>query len=521
MELHERLDALRSALGAEVFEHPDNFRAALDDFLDEGSASTGEINLLVDAVRLDAYRRMIGMIESGAEPPAAVEAAGALLARERGSADLVGSRWACALLGYAVGRVSAAEVKRYETSPAAPATGATGAGTLANPAAAQDVQGTVPTGASVTGPRGSSSPTPAAAPSAAASRTARTPAPPVTSPYPQYGHEEPGRPRRGRTVLLVGAVAVVAAIMAGVVLWAIGDDPDGQSSPGGPDPGTNEVVAVPESAVVVAETADDGNSRIVSVDVDTGRRTQLTDGPTDRLPTISPDRQTIVYLKTPQFPMASEPYVMAADGGDPHPLFSADSPCTYGTRPAFNPGGDRLAVVCMTAEGDPFGLFVVGLDGQLVAEVETPGLPTTGVTWTADDRIIYSQTGATESAPYSLWSVSPTGGRPARLTTGEGGSSDTYADWSASGILLFLRGREQRFVGDIWTIGRQGVERQWSDDGAITSPTWSPDGSSLTYLADDDSDVKRLWVAPADLSSEPRMVEGLQGAPGPPAWGSR
>ena len=55
MELHESLYALGLRLGREVFEDPDSFRGALDDFLDEDSATTGDINLLVDAVRLGAF----------------------------------------------------------------------------------------------------------------------------------------------------------------------------------------------------------------------------------------------------------------------------------------------------------------------------------------------------------------------------------------------------------------------------------------------------------------------------------
>ncbi|MBA3311070.1 MAG: hypothetical protein H0U28_13640, partial [Nocardioidaceae bacterium] len=55
MELHERLHALGVELGTGVFDDADSFRGALDDFLDEGSASTGDINLLVDAVRLGAF----------------------------------------------------------------------------------------------------------------------------------------------------------------------------------------------------------------------------------------------------------------------------------------------------------------------------------------------------------------------------------------------------------------------------------------------------------------------------------
>jgi hypothetical protein len=106
MELHESLYALGLRLGREVFDDPDSFRGALDDFLDEDSATTGDINLLVDAVRLGAFSSMTSMIGSGAQVTAAVEEAGNRLARDRGSADVAGAQWACAVLGFAIGKVS-------------------------------------------------------------------------------------------------------------------------------------------------------------------------------------------------------------------------------------------------------------------------------------------------------------------------------------------------------------------------------------------------------------------------------
>ncbi len=115
MELHENLYALGLRLGREVFDDPDSFRGALDDFLDEDSATTGDINLLVDAVRLGAFSSMTSMIGSGAQVTAAVEEAGNRLARDRGSADVAGAQWACAVLGFAIGKASDAEVRRYRT----------------------------------------------------------------------------------------------------------------------------------------------------------------------------------------------------------------------------------------------------------------------------------------------------------------------------------------------------------------------------------------------------------------------
>ena len=59
MELHESLYALGRSQGRELFNDADSFRGALDDYLDEDSASTGDINLLVDAVRLGAFQAMM------------------------------------------------------------------------------------------------------------------------------------------------------------------------------------------------------------------------------------------------------------------------------------------------------------------------------------------------------------------------------------------------------------------------------------------------------------------------------
>src|SRR5690606_25779613 len=88
-----------------VLADPDVLRAALEDYLDEQSASTGDLNLLVDAVRLGGLGRLRSASQGGAAPSAAVQAAGDYLARQRGSNDASSAQWACAALGYAVGLV--------------------------------------------------------------------------------------------------------------------------------------------------------------------------------------------------------------------------------------------------------------------------------------------------------------------------------------------------------------------------------------------------------------------------------
>ena len=134
MELHESLYALGRSQGRELFNDADSFRGALDDYLDEDSATTGDINLLVDAVRLGAYQGMMSMLDSGADADRAVSEAGSRLARDRGSADVGGAMWALAVLGYATGKVSDPQVRRYRTQHAsAPAPPPVGPATVLPP----------------------------------------------------------------------------------------------------------------------------------------------------------------------------------------------------------------------------------------------------------------------------------------------------------------------------------------------------------------------------------------------------
>ena len=105
MKLHQALADLARDHGHGLFRDATAFRGSLDDYLDEGQASSGTINLLTDAVRLGALDGMVTMLDSGANPADAVESAGQRLARDRGSADVRGCQWAVAVLGFALGKV--------------------------------------------------------------------------------------------------------------------------------------------------------------------------------------------------------------------------------------------------------------------------------------------------------------------------------------------------------------------------------------------------------------------------------
>ena len=125
MSLHEHLRDLVAHQGPTVADTAETFRAALDDFLTEDEATTGELNLLVDAVRLGAVVRLRSILANGGSPQAAISEAGDGFARDRGTDDLPRCRWAVAVVGYALGLVEAADVP--PTGPQSiPVTQATG-----------------------------------------------------------------------------------------------------------------------------------------------------------------------------------------------------------------------------------------------------------------------------------------------------------------------------------------------------------------------------------------------------------
>jgi hypothetical protein len=205
MDLHDNLYALGLQLGRDVFDDPESFRGALDDFLDEGDASTGDINLLVDAVRLGAFRSMVSILDSGADASRAIEEAGNRLARDRGSADVAGAQWACAVLGFAVGKVADGDVRRYRTQTPGRST--------RTPPAAETMLPTTPPAGPTQGP-------PPAGPTAL----------PGTAGFPGQtsGPGSPGGP---------GGPGGPSAVPPTQTAWSSQPQPGGQPGPSMPGPG--------------------------------------------------------------------------------------------------------------------------------------------------------------------------------------------------------------------------------------------------------------------------------------------
>lgn len=129
---------------------------------------------------------------------------------------------------------------------------------------------------------------------------------------------------------------------------------------------------IPRSAalpaeILVAPLLLGGNLDLHLVDFRTGSvERRLTTAPgEDRNPSISPDRQTIVYVRVADDRPTLR--VMAADGSGDRELFIRPPPgCAQMGRPAWNQvQRDQLAVVCVDERRHPT-LQILGTDGQHV-----------------------------------------------------------------------------------------------------------------------------------------------------------
>ncbi|MDZ5622147.1 hypothetical protein SFC88_14985 [Nocardioides sp. HM23] len=535
MALHHSLRDLVSVRGAGVVDEAEEFRGVLDDFLAEDEATLGELNLLVDAVRLGALRRVLDVMDHGAAPQAAIREAGAALARDRGTDDPTRSCWALASLGFALGKVDESTVRTFLGD-----TGTMSAPSRPVPpiAPAPDPVATGPTTAERPTTEALPDGAPAAAPPAAQPGAAPSPAPPTAAPQPApYAGPVPPvipeqRSSRAGVYLLVLLVALLLGglIATGIILLRSGDDdptasdnPTDETSGSGGEGSGGQQPPLAETEMLVpfkAGTEDDPTSLIYAVDID-GSARPITDGPVDALPTLSPDRRTMTYGEGPA------PFVQIRRDlatGASEPFFPDSGPCAHALRPGWSLDGEQVALVCTGPDETPDGIYVAGADGSDPSLVVDDPLVAGSPTWVSDTEFIFGIKSSTENDAVFTFRRGFADGRPSEpFDVDVTDAQVTHIDWSpeANKLLFLVSPFGGDEVGSVWTVNADGSDAQLVAEGSYLHPVWSPDGSAIgvTVL---EGGTESLAYIPLDDPDDPVIVPGgPAGEVGVPVWGTR
>lgn len=527
MALHDSLRELVAARGAAVVDDATELRGALDDFLGEDEATIGELNLLVDAVRLGGLDRLLTMLDNGAAPAAAVAEAGAALARDRGSDDSRRAGWAVAALGFALGRLDAGVVERSLPT-----------------AAPVDPKPATPPPPPPPPPTPQPSPDPDPGPGTVGSAEAvptafdRERSVPMSPPP-----AAPGAPRRKRrsVVLLAVSFAVVLGLVGGIglALWMERDtatkanDPDEASTASDPstDATEDEPATIPKTDILVTYVGED--ERVDRVDVNGGRVKKLTKGPQDHLPSISPDRTEVAYLVG----AAGEPRILMVHdvaSGRSRELFEGEGPCANSVRPGWSLDGAWMALICAGDDDEKAGIYMANPVNGATYALVTDSPPLNGSpTWVDENTIVYTQTDS-NGRPTSLWSLDidlgvlgPAGPPVQLIHEPDPAARLSHPDWSEeAGKLLYVVHADDDALGDVWVADEklQGAEPL---GGPYGHPVWSPDGDAIAFTVKEgegDDAVEKLAVADFDGEklSEPDILDEVpDGEVGIPVWGSR
>lgn len=246
--LHDELAELRAEVGAQVFDDPVAFRAAFDDFIPEGSASTGEVSLLVGAIATGALQRVREQLALGADPDVTIAVQGDLLARDRGTSESDGARWALSVLSHAMGEIP---VDRVLTRPTP---GPDSIGTAGRPTGLPETTAGIDTGP--TRPIAGSPPQ-VASPAPDATRVVSE------EPLPADPPQEPRPPGRRRNPLLIGAAAVLAvAVVVALVLFLLLRDDESPEDASDDGTSTSDAAADPDEEILAQIEMTDADKTV-------------------------------------------------------------------------------------------------------------------------------------------------------------------------------------------------------------------------------------------------------------------
>jgi dipeptidyl aminopeptidase/acylaminoacyl peptidase len=235
-----------------------------------------------------------------------------------------------------------------------------------------------------------------------------------------------------------------------------------------------------------------GNWQLGELNLGTGQlRRIVRDEQSLTAPSYAPDGKKIVFQKDFEGDENHDILVCGPDGARPRKLTDGLED-NYG--PQFSPDGSRIAFLS-NRESDVDNLFVISSSGGRITKLSDEELPVRNFAWSPDGAVIAFHTGIDHNDTVSLADVERR--RTKRILGTKGvehglnfGGPEPPNPWSPCGSRLLFLSNENDSVDigefDLTTKKARWLVRSKNDK---YMPQWSPDGKSLAYLEVDDPNL--------------------------------
>ncbi len=212
--------------------------------------------------------------------------------------------------------------------------------------------------------------------------------------------------------------------------------------------------------------------------------------------------------------------LLYGDGRDPAEPSSTVDPARVGEDYAWSPDGTRLAFMHYVGTG--YEIFTMAADGSDLTQVTHDGGIDSGPSWSPDGtRLVYARAAPNPEAPTGCWAsylcpsdlfvINVDGTGEVQLTNDAGDESEPT--WSPDGTRITFSHEIGEGPREIFVMNADGsnVTQLTHAQNVQASPSWSPDGAHIVYLADD-RDRFEAGIIDADGGNQRAFLpEGVQG----------